>query len=539
VPQRRPARSIGRRALAVIAALALVLALPTTSLGYNTQSEPYIQFVRGAAPGGKIVPLVNSGETIFGDTFEGLPDGIGVVPIDDDHVDLYVTHEQSHVPFPIGVVVGGVTQTGTADHQDSSVTRVRVQLSTRSIVDMDVALSPDEGFIRFCSAFMAGPEHGFDDYTFLVNEESDDDLPVPAGAVYGSDPAMAPLREAGYSVWLDTPTEGLNVIPGLGRVNHENTVVVPGGWSDLAVLTGDDTFNAPSSQLYMYTAQDADAFKADQGGLWAFRVTATDDGQLADPTDPFNGANDYGDLAVGDTWSGEFIPVDPATARGDLPTTNPQAGLEAWSNANNVFQFIRVEDIAYDPDNPRVIYFADTGEPRALTDAQWVALNPGVNQPNGRLHRGPSGTVGSFPVGRVFRMVLNAEDPTKVDEFSVFLEASSIGMRNPDNVAVGHKSIMVQEDTSNAKIWRYNFARNAWTHVATATQPTAETSGIVDLSPWLGAGWWALDVQSHVNQFVDPTTYYWPDGPDPNTDPDPYQKRREDGQLLLMFIPRS
>jgi uncharacterized protein DUF839 len=538
VPQRFSARSNGRRAFAVLAALALVLALPTTSLGYNTTKPAYVQFAPGVVPGARFVPLVNSGEAIFGDTFEGLPDGIGVVPIDDDHVDLYITHEQSHVPFPIGVVVGGVTQTGTADHQDASVSRVRVQLSTRSIVDMDVALSPDEGFIRFCSAFMAGPEHGFADYTFLVNEESDDNLPVPAGAVYGSDPAMAPLREAGYSVWLDTATEALNVIAGLGRVNHENTVVVPGGWSDLAVLTGDDTFNAPSSQLYLYTAADADAFKADAGGLWAFRVTGTDDGALADPTDPFNGANDYGDISAGDTWSGEFIQVDPATAKGDLPATDPQAGLENWSNAHNAFQFIRVEDIAYDPDNPRVVYFADTGEPRALTDAQWVALNS-TNVPNGRLHRGPSGTVGNFGQGRVFRMVLNADDPRKVDAFSVFLEASSIGMRNPDNVAVGRKSIMVQEDTSNAKIWRYNFVKNKWTHVATATQPSAETSGIIDVSRWFGGGWWALDVQSHVNQFVDPAIYYWPDGPDMNTDPDPYQKRREDGQLLLMFLPGS
>ncbi|HTE66069.1 MAG TPA: alkaline phosphatase PhoX [Candidatus Binatia bacterium] len=515
----------------------LTLALPTTSYGYNTASPAYVQFAPGVVPGAKLVPLINSGETIFGDTFEGIPDGIGVVPIDDDHVDLYVAHEQSHVPFPIGVVVGGVTQTGTADFQDSSVTRLRVQLSTRSIVDMDIALSPDEGLIRFCSAFMAGPEHGFADYTFLVNEESDDNIPVPAGAVYGSDPAMAPLREAGYTVWLDTATEDLNVVPGMGRHNHENAVVVPGGWDDVAVLSGDDTFNAPASQLYLYTADDADAFKADEGALWAFRVTATDDGSV-DPTNPFNGANDYGEISVGETWSGEFIPVDPATARGDLATTHPQAGLENWSNDDNAFQFIRVEDIAYDPDNPRVVYFADTGEPRALTDAQWVALNP-LNVANGRLHRGPSGTVGNFGSGRIFRMVLNADDPTIVDEFWVFLEATSIGMRNPDNLAVGRKSVMVQEDASNAKVWRYSFVKNQWTHIATVTQPTAETSGIVDVSQWFGGGWWALDVQSHVAKTVDPGPYFWPDGPDANTDPDPYQKRREDGQLLLMFIPSS
>ncbi len=52
-------------------------------------------------------------------------------------------------------------------------------------------------------------------------------------------------------------------------------------------------------------------------------------------------------------------------------------------------------------------------------------------------------------------MVMNASDPTVVDSFSILTEASALGMRNPDNLAVGHDSIMVQEDTSNAKIWQY------------------------------------------------------------------------------------
>lgn len=528
-----PFSTRGRRARALLVAAALTMAWPTNALAYNTPSAAYVQFTSNVPNGAKVFPLINSGETAFGEIFNGIPDGIGVVPVDDDHVDLYVTHEESHVPFPIGAVVSGVTQVGSSDLQDSSVTRVRVQISTRSIVDMEQVLSPSAGFIRFCSAFMAGPEHGFSDYTFLLGEESDDNLDVPGGAVYGSDPAMTPLREAGYSVYLDTSDNSFDEIAGLGRMNHENTVVVPGGWDHLAALTGDDTFAAPASQLYLYTADDAAAFLGDAGSLWAFRVTATDAGVLANPTDPFNGANDYGDIAVGETWRGEFIPVPADIARG-TSTAEPQRGLKNWSNSNNAFQFIRVEDIAYDPQNPRVVYFADTGERRAQPDGDFA---PTLQ--TGRLHRGLSSYSGSYAAGRVFRMVLNEEDPTVVDEFSIFLEASSIGMRNPDNVAVGRKSIMVQEDTSDAKIWRYNFVKKTWSHVASATQPSAETSGIVDVSHWFGSGWWALDVQSHVAQYTDPTTYYWPDGPDTNTDPDPYQKRREDGQLLLMFIPAS
>jgi hypothetical protein len=119
--------------------------------------------------------------------------------------------------------------------------------------------------------------------------------------------------------------------------------------------------------------------------------------------------------------------------------------------------------------------------------------------------------------------------------FSVLVDAAAIGMRNPDNLDVGRRSIMVQEDASNAKVWQYSFAAKTWTHVATATQPSAETSGILDVSKWFGRGWWALDVQSHVNLPGTTGPFVWdgPPGPPVGT---VYEQRREDGQLLLMKI---
>jgi hypothetical protein len=154
-------------------------------------------------------------------------------------------------------------------------------------------------------------------------------------------------------------------------------------------------------------------------------------------------------------------------------------------------------------------------------------------------------------------MVLNEDDPTIVDEFSFVAQGKlqlqeagtppavtvidpGVGFRNPDNLDAANDSLMVQEDTSNAKIWRFDYDAT-WTHVASVTHPTApaagESSGIVDLSQWLGDGWWALDVQSHVNQLLDPTPREYVT---PITGVViPYQARREDGQLLLMYIPGS
>ena len=78
---------------------------------------------------------------------------------------------------------------------------------------------------------------------------------------------------------------------------------------------------------------------------------------------------------------------------------------------------------------------------------------------------------------------------------------AGVGFVNPDNIGVSHGSLMIQEDsTGSNEVWQHPIGTTTWTKVASTTQvATAETSGIVDASKWLGDGWWALSVQSHVN----------------------------------------
>jgi len=376
---------------------------------------------------------------------------------------------------------------------------------------------------------MAGLAEGFASPVFFANEESDDDLAVPPGAIYGPDRFFAPAntREAGYAVALNVATGTYTEIPGMGRHNHENTVVVPGGWSEVVALSGDDTFNAPSSQLYLYKAATAAGIVADTGQLYAFRVTGRNGVPLANPADPFNGANDYGDIVDNDDWQGEFILVPDAIADGTdpgSPPMAPQGALERWSNQNNVFQFIRVEDLAYDRNDPNVVYFADTGERRARPDTSPL---------DGRLDRAPSGFDGPYPNGRIFRMELDPLNPLKVLSFSILLNNDPGGfgnpsvMHQPDNVDTSVNSLMVQEDSGqapNSRIWRYDFATETWSVVASVTDAAWESSGIVDASAVFGEGAWLVTVQAH-NVFVDqqvvgPTTF-----------------KREGGQLLLLRLP--
>ena len=251
--------------------------------------------------------------------------------------------------------------------------------------------------------------------------------------------------------------------------------------------------------------------------------------------------NDYGDLAAGQSVSNRFIPVPDAIADGlpGGPANGPQASLEAWSNENNVFQFIRVEDIAYDRQHPNVVYFADTGEPRALPTGAGAS----------RLTRGPSGTKGPYMNGRLFRMELDKKDPNVVRSLSVLPNADfdaggyyNAGVAHqPDNVETTSGGILFQEDpgshnqsadpnfphATNARVWYYDLRTARLTVVAEVDQsqdPAApkgnwESSGIVDVSEYYGKGSFLLDVQAHSKFFG------------------PRSAKREDGQVLLLRLP--
>jgi hypothetical protein len=501
-----------KRFVFLMIVLALVAALPGIALaggGFLTPKAPYITLDAGMPAGSSVTAIMSVGEMLGGFLFEGLPDGIGLAPGEDEGtVDVFVAHEQTTVPF-----------FGEADFQAASVSKLTLYTDDASVKEASVPLGPENGYLRFCSASMAGPAEGFSSYTFFTGEESNDVVDVGSGAPYGSDPALDPQRQAGYAVVMNAETGEYTQVAGMGRLNHENTIALP-GYNQLTLLTTDDTFDGPSAQLYMYLANHESHVWQDKGSLWAFRVTRTDDGAVT-PTDPFNGANDYLDLQPGDDWQGEFIRVPKQIARG-LTGENPQDALENWSNEHNVFQFIRLEDLAYDKNDPSIVYVADTGRSRVVPDPT-----------TGRMVRGPGGTVGQADNGSIFKFVFNENNPRKVDSFSVLAQGddssgdSFTPFVSPDNLDTSANSIMVQEDADNAKIWRYDFGSGAWSVVATVNDPDGESSGIVDASDWFGEGAWILDVQAHGTNV------------DEDLQPDGTLLKREDGQLLLMVIPGS
>jgi hypothetical protein len=481
--------------------------------GFLTAAPPMLTAL---VDGLEVKPLISTGDMVGSYRFEAIPDGIAIDPNGGSQVDVYVNHETSRVPFPL-------PPNGLTDFDNAQLSHLVLKRGAGKVLSGSFAIPSSANYQRFCSNFFAGAAQGFDRDLVMTNEEATDVVnrtgeAWPATADFGSNP-----EQAGVSVALDVASGQYRSIYGLGRMNHENAVAVP-GFGHPVLLTGDDTFSAPASQLYMFTADDADAVWNDQGHLWAFRSNNA-------------AVNDYGDLSLGQSVSGTFIAVPDAIARGTGTPTTAQTELENWSNANNVFQFIRIEDIAYDRNDHNVVYFADTGEPRAIPDAV-----------TGRLRRGPSGTQGPYPNGRIFKVVLDPEDPTVVSSLSILVDADVNGygsvssLHQPDNVETTTEAIYVTEDpgghnrfagATNARLWRYDLDGSNGQPIAVVSAPTAdwESSGIVDASQYFGAGAFLIAVQAHDQaSWVQSAPLPAPPFPAGIT------QKREGGQLLLIRL---
>jgi hypothetical protein len=572
--------------------LALVLAISSTSTaagannsGFKTAQPSMLTAVMG---GVQITPILTVGDVLpSGFRYEAIPDGISLRTKGQGRVDLFVNHETSKVPFPY-ITAAPTAANSENDFDNSQVSQLILNQQSAGVLNGSFAISSSSGYQRFCSNYLATSKEGFNRDILFTNEEAIDYVfrqeaswPPPIG-----DPAE---KQIGLVVALDVQTGKHHPIYGMGRFNHENNVPIP-GFGNPVVLSGDDTFTSGSltipaggplpagtrkaqSEFYSYIAPSTDALLADQGELWAF---VSDNPSF----------NDYYDFVPGSavSVSGHFIQVPKNIATGldtdgselkaadvgyplppndgswqrDLRTTTPigidgpQWVLQYWSATQDAFQFVRVEDIAYDkrPGMQNVVYVVDSGRGTALPPGPGVSTN-----------------------GRVWKMVLDPSDPTKVTSFSVFVEGDDSPVKTPtevhqpDNIESTLSGILLTEDpgssqqfpigssdpnATTARLWYVPFSGTPQVVVKidqSADGPTGptdvdgrppgnwgtwETTGIVDASAAFGPGMFLINVQAHtlwVEKAPGFDTFI-----DANTDPD-FTFKREGGQLLLLKIP--
>jgi hypothetical protein len=585
-----------RTLLAVLAAV--VIAGSTLAAGAALAAPPAVNpagfktaqsaMLTPMMSGVSVTPLLTVGDVLpSGYRFEAIPDGISVATRGQGRVDLYVNHETSKVPFPYNTATPTAAN-GENDFDNAQVSRLILNQQSGGVLNGSFVIDSSRGFQRFCSNFLATPAQDFDRDVFFTNEETPDKVFRRADS-WPPPLAGTDQQEAGVVVALDVRTGVNQPIYGMGRHNHENSVAVP-GFGHPVVLSGDDTFTSgpltgvfpagavPSqSQVYSYIAPNTNALLADEGDLWAF-VSDTP------------GVKNYYDVIPdsGTVVSGHFIQVPKAIATGrnadgsdvhaadfgfPLPPSNgswqtdlrsvapvgidgPQWVLEYWSDINNVFQFVRVEDIAYDRNHPNIVYIVDSG--RGRTSAQ------SLDTPNFRSTN-----------GRVWRMVLDPSDPRVVMSLTVLVEGDDNPVKTlteihqPDNIESTKTGILITEDPGSsqqfpfdstdpnrttARLWYVPFAGSPQV-VASVNQsaddgPTDvgpapgsisapignlgawESSGIVDASAAFGPGAFLINVQAHT---------LWVEmapGDDNDGDGHPdFTYKREGGQLILVRIP--
>jgi hypothetical protein len=580
----------GRTILAcTVLAAAITVSATATALAGNKSGFVTGQpsMLTATKTGVGVTPLLTVGDVLrSGYRFEAIPDGISVRTRGRGRADLFVNHETSKVPFPY-VTVAPTAANGENDFDNAQVSKLVLNQHSAGVLGGSFAIPSSLGYQRFCSNYLATAKEGFSRDIFFTNEESpdyvfrqEDSWPPPIGS-----PAE---REAGLVVALDVRTGKHRPIHGMGRHNHENSVAMP-GYGHPVVFSGDDTFTSgpltgvaslgssvpAQSQLYSYMAPSTDALMGDEGDLWAF-VSDTPgvrnyydvtpgSGQVVTghfirvPKDIATGLNpDGSELKAADkgypspptngSWQTDLRSVTPVGIDG------PQWVLEYWSDINNVFQFVRVEDIAYDkrPGMGNVVYIVDSG--RGRTAAQ------SLDTPNFRSTN-----------GRVWKMVLDPSDPTKVTSLTVFAEGDdnpvkTLGeIHQPDNIETTPNGLLITEDpgssqqfaagdtaanATTARLWHVPIGNPANAEVvakvnqsadggptdvdgrAAGNQGAWESTGIVDASKAFGPDMFLINVQAHT-LWVEKAP-----GDDNNGDGQPdFTYKREGGQLALLRIP--
>jgi hypothetical protein len=548
--------------------------------GFKTAQPAMLTAVMG---GVEITPLLTVGDVLpSGYRFEAVPDGISLLTRGQGRVDLFVNHETSHVPFPY-VTAAPTAANGQNDFDNAQVSQLILNQHSAGVLNGSFAISSSSGYQRFCSNYLATAKEGFSRDILFTNEETPD-YALRQTASWPPALASTEQKEAGVVVALDVRTGKHQPIYGMGRHNHENDVAIP-GYGHPVVFSGDDTFTSgpltgggpAQSQLYSYIAPSTDGLLADQGDLWAFvsdtpSVTSYYDvtpgsGTVVTghfikvPKNIATGLNaDGSELQAADV--GYPLPPTNGTWQTDLRSTTavgidgPQWVLEHWSDLNKVFQFVRVEDVAYDkrPGMGNVVYVVDTGRGRRADQS----LDTNFRSTN----------------GRVWKMVLDPNNPTKVTSLTVFVEGDDNPVKTineihqPDNVETTLNGLLLTEDpgssnqfpanstdpaATTARLWYVPFSGTPavvasvnqsadggptdvgplpTTDPSTGNWGTWESTGIVDALAAFGPGAFLINIQAHT-LWVEKAP-----GDDNNGDGQPdFTYKREGGQLLLIRNP--
>jgi hypothetical protein len=444
--------------------------------GPSSSQTPYLQPL---AAGSTITSVMTAGDAVNGYTMVGLPDGLGAFDNGDGTFTVLMNHE-------MGATIGAVHAHGSTG---GFVSKWVINKSTLAVVSA--------GDLTQTMNLWAGSTYSTYNSTntstlAAMARLCSADLP-PVSAFYNSQTGKGtqarifmngeetgPEGRAFAHVATGTAAGNTYELPHLGRASWESYVSSPFEQDKTITIGMDD---ATPGQVYVYIGtKQTSGSEVVKAGL--------------------TGGKLYGVAVLGLLNEGSSVPAANSIFNLiDLGNVSALSGATLNANSNNVgvTNFLRPEDGAWDPSNPRDFYFLTTNS---------------FTSPS-RMWRLRFTDIANPELGGTITAVLNGTE----------------GPKMMDNLGINkYGQILIQEDPGgqahNAKIWQYNINSASLSlfaqHDTTRFIPGAanfltfdeESSGVIDMQEILGPGKWLICDQAH----------YTP----PNT------ALVEGGQLLIM-----
>lgn len=421
------------RSKVAAATAAVALAATATLPAYAAGAPTYIEAV---ASGVSLKVLATAGDVIDGYQIAGIPDGTGAFK-SGSAVKILMNHELSFGPVTQTLLRAGGSASG------ATVTEFTLNPATQEISGAKEFLKSSVFYNYSTKSFGSVPgapsgagekdSYGTPQHTTFLNRFCSASL-APAGRFAWTDPKTKKVYGIKDAVFL-TGEEGgdesrgfavnaagqIAQIPAFGLAAWETFVSAPTGTKTTA-LFGNEDGSATDSQLWLYQGTKTNT------GTWYNRAGLTNGKTYVMSINGLKTESEFRALVgKGKVTDVQFKAID-ATKNGI--EQNKEAALLGTSLA-------RVEDGAFDPNNPRDYYFITT---ESNKDKNATALDP-----NNKLVTKRDG-------GALWRLRLaDAKNPAKGGELTMLLDGSEAPyMNKPDNLEVdGFGNILIQEDPGN------------------------------------------------------------------------------------------
>ena len=458
---------------------------------FLTDTSPYLLPISGKST---IKPLITFNDVLDSDyVFQRIPDGLGAMintKNNEKTISVFVNHELK------------LSKTG----EYSKISNLTLNKDAE-IIEGNLLENGSGKYEKLCSATLV-EGNGFPNPLFITNEEMKDGKVVA------------------YNLNMGNKTE----LPWLGYFAHENTIVLPNSsfLDNKTVLLSSEDYELDQSQLYMYVANDTIDILKGNGQLYVLAGSNN------------NNISSFRDFQKGSAYQVYFEPLT-----WDWRTQN-YTDLENEVQSKNAIDFTALEDLDYDKHQNNIIYLADTGDKDAgdnykngriytieLPQKLFGKIENTIKDSNSNLSNNVIDIINSDSNYNSTANNSNNPNPRYYAEISVLLDGDDgDDIRNPDNIAITSKSLMIQENLKsynkmkngvNAKILKFDLGNHRLEPVAIINQfvdiynnPKAgswEPSGIINTDGIFGEGTWLTTVQAH--------------------------SKGEGGQLLLMNITNS